>query len=44
MNCSLMHKNQDLKRDVGYVYSNTFVYKILYASEVVITIMVLKID
>jgi len=39
-----MRKYRDLKRDVRFVYSNTFVCKILYASEVVFTIMVLKID
>jgi hypothetical protein len=39
-----MYIHEDLKRDVGFVYSNTFESKILYASAVVIPIMILKID
>jgi len=39
-----MHKYEDLKRDVGFVYSSAFESNIPYASEVVIPIMVLKID
>jgi len=38
-----MHKYEDLKRDVGF-HSNAFESNVLYASEVVIPIMVLKID
>lgn len=30
--------------DVGFIYSNTFESNILYASELVIPIIVLKID